>query len=631
MEKDMTDYSSPKTVLAFLLVVALLAHPVAACHVPVQSEYLSAQQESLAALGHGSQEFIAYSLEQSTGCENGFADIFPCDSVDLLAHLPLDEIGGGNGNDIWGWRDGSREYALIGRTNGTAFVDMTDPENPVYLGNLPTQVRSSSWRDIKVYQNHAFVVSDSAGLHGIQIFDLTRLRNVANPPAEFAPDALYSEFGSAHNIVINEDTGFAYAVGSDVCDGGLHIVDIRNPTSPVEAGCFDDDGYTHDAQCVIYHGPDATYQGSEICFASNEDTVTVVDVSDKSNPVMLSRNAYEGRSYTHQGWLTEDHAYFIVDDELDEQRRGHNAKTYVWDMSDLISPRLTGEHISDKMSIDHNQYVMGNYTYQANYQQGLTILEIVDPSRAKLKRVGFFDTYPESNAARFDGAWSVYPFLKSGAVIISDINRGLFIVRPRFSAALFVDGFESGNLDNWSRSKGNVAASAPGLKKTGFALEVTVDGTDTVSQVVALQPAREKSLQTSFLLKTNGIDLGGGEVEILRLVNKRKDTIVSLALEQRGAKYFVNLSARSDGELQLIGSTQVPRKRAVPLRVEWRQASAAGANDGTVSLVKKKRTRASRTTLDTTTTIDAVRLGLPSGSPAAIEGSFLLDDALIAQ
>ena len=99
-----------------------------------------------------------------------------------------------------------------------------------------------------------------------------------------------------------------------------------------------DDGYTHDAQCVTYQGPDSERRGREICFAANEDTVTVVDVTDKGAIEMLSRNAYQRFGYTHQGWLTEDHAYFIVDDELDEQRWNHNTKTYTWDMSDLANP-----------------------------------------------------------------------------------------------------------------------------------------------------------------------------------------------------------------------------------------------------------------------------------------------------
>ena len=137
--------------------------------------------------------------------------------------MPLADIGGGNGNDIWGWTDSqtNKEYAIMGRTTGTAFVDISDPENPVYLGNLPTHTANSSWRDIKVYNNHAFIVSEASG-HGMQIFDLSQLGTVGSPPVTFSNTAHYSDFGNAHNIVINEDSGFAYAVGTSTCSGGLH-------------------------------------------------------------------------------------------------------------------------------------------------------------------------------------------------------------------------------------------------------------------------------------------------------------------------------------------------------------------------------------------------------------------------
>ena len=100
-------------------------------------------------------------------------------------------------NDIWGWTDplDGKEYALLGRTTGTAFIDITDPNNPVYLGNLPTHTVSSLWRDIKVYTDHAFIVSEASG-HGMQVFDLTQLRNVPNPPVTFTADAHYSGFGN---------------------------------------------------------------------------------------------------------------------------------------------------------------------------------------------------------------------------------------------------------------------------------------------------------------------------------------------------------------------------------------------------------------------------------------------------
>ena len=111
----------------------------------------------------------------STNCVNGMADIYPCNNVDLMSFLPVSEIGGGELNDIWGWTDPvtGQEIAIVGRTTGTSFVDITDPDNAIYLGNLPTSSRfSSSWRDIKTYQDHAFIVSE-ANRSGLQIFDLT--------------------------------------------------------------------------------------------------------------------------------------------------------------------------------------------------------------------------------------------------------------------------------------------------------------------------------------------------------------------------------------------------------------------------------------------------------------------------
>ena len=369
----------------------------------------------------------------SLTCSNGMAGPFPCRAVSLESFLPLSAIGGGEGNDIWGWTDPEtgREYALMGKTTGTAFVDVSVPDRPVYLGDLPSHQQDrefSTWRDIKVYRDHAYVVSEKAG-HGMQVFDLSRLRGVTEPRT-WSEDAHYGRFGNAHNIAINEATGFAYAVGTNTCAGGLHMIDIRAPTNPLFAGCVADDGYTHDTQSVTYRGPDSRFSGREICFSCNEDTLTVVDVTDKRAPATLSRTTYDGAAYTHQGWLTEDQRHFLLNDELDEQQTGVRTTTYIFDVSDLRAPAVIGAYRGETQAIDHNLYTKGDRVYEANYRAGLRILDSSRVADGELHEVAYFDIYPAGDEAEFNGAWSSYPYFASGIVIVSGIEQGLFVLRP---------------------------------------------------------------------------------------------------------------------------------------------------------------------------------------------------------
>ncbi len=370
-------------------------------------------------------------------CENGFAGPYPCNGYDLMGHISLNTFGALRGNDSWGWTDPqtNREYALIGTDANAAFVDITDPTNPIYLGNLPTQTVSSNWRDIKVYNNHAFIVSEAPS-HGMQVFDLTRLRNVPNPPETFTPDAWYDGFGSAHNIVINEESGFAYAVGAMTLDdtifsfdGGPHFVNIQNPTNPVAAGGYPDDAYSHDAQVITYNGPDNEHIGKEILIGSNTNEVVIVDISDKANPIQISRIGYANIGYTHQGWFTEDQRYFVLGDELDELNFGYNSRSIVFDLEDLDNPALQMTYTGPTAAIDHNGYAKGDTFFLANYTAGIRVLDISSIGSSVIQEEGFFDTYPANDDAIFRGAWNVYPYFESENIIISDINSGLFIIR----------------------------------------------------------------------------------------------------------------------------------------------------------------------------------------------------------
>jgi choice-of-anchor B domain-containing protein len=367
-----------------------------------------------------------------TPCEDGMAGPYPCNGFDLLGHLDLDDLQASAGNDIWGWTDpdSGREYALVGLNNGTAFVDISDTDNLVYVGKLPTATTNSAWRDIKVYQNHAFIVSEADG-HGMQVFDLTRLRSVSGAPLSFTADARYTGFGDAHNIVINEDTGFAYAVGTarnDIYNGGVHFINISDPQNPVQAGGYAASGYTHDAQVVNYNGPDTDYTGREIFVGANESLVVVVDVTDKQNPTLITDLRYSNTSYTHQGWFTEDQRYFIFGDEGDEMDFGFNSRTLVFDFSDLDNPSLHATYLGPSIAIDHNGYVLGDEFFLANYTAGMRVVDLSQIEMNTLAEEAFFDSYPSGNNTSFNGVWSVYPYFSSGKVVMSDINSGLFVV-----------------------------------------------------------------------------------------------------------------------------------------------------------------------------------------------------------
>jgi len=357
------------------------------------------------------------------------AGSYPCSGIDLLSYMPLSDFSQTRGNDIWGWTDPQtgKEYAIYGVREGVVFVDVSDPVNPQYLVYVRSHTSASTWRDIKVYNNRAYLVSEASG-HGMQVYDLTRLRGVTST-VEHSPDAHFGDFGNAHNIVINEDTARAYAVGANQCSGGLYIMDISN-LQPTYAGCFSADGYTHDAQCVVYNGPDSEHVGKEICAAFNEDTLTLVDVTDAANPIQLSKAGYSGSRYTHQGWFDEQQAYIYANDELDEGNSDPKTRTLIFNCEDLDNPQFVKFFFHDTDAIDHNGYVHNGYMYQANYCAGAQVLKIWPDH--ELSQAAYFDVEPSCSSPSFSGSWSIYPYFPSGTIVVSGIESGLFVLK--FSA-----------------------------------------------------------------------------------------------------------------------------------------------------------------------------------------------------
>ncbi|MEL6907025.1 MAG: choice-of-anchor B family protein, partial [Planctomycetota bacterium] len=330
---------------------------------------------------------------------------FPAQGMEVEAWLTLEDLTGfegSGGNDCWGYVSPSgREYALVGVTTQSVVVEITDPANPTVVARMDGP--GSLWRDIKVYQDHFYAVSE--GGSGIQVFDLSQ---VDSGVVTLVNTITGQGTDETHNVAIDEDSGFLYRCGGD--RNGLRIYSLANPSQPVYVGGWFP-RYVHDAQVVTYtSGPYAGKQVAFCCAGLNNgagDTgLSILDVTNKSNIQVMSQLGYPGREYSHQGWLSEDRTRFYLGDELDE-RAGALQTTRVFDVTDLNNAVFTGEFTTPIRCISHNMYERDGLLFQANYTSGVRVFDVAaDPDQPE--EIAFFDTAPDRTDATFNGCWNVY-------------------------------------------------------------------------------------------------------------------------------------------------------------------------------------------------------------------------------
>ncbi len=354
--------------------------------------------------------------------------------VTLLSHVPIADFGGGSSgsNDCWGYVSPSgREYALIGNYNGVGIAEVTNPTAPVVLTEIPHP--GSTWSDMKVYDEYAYVVNENGG--GLQILDLRLIDQGIVTEAPANPQ----EFSSAHNVALNPESGFLYPCGTSPIAGFL-AYDLSAPANPqISQGWYWNDEYVHDVHFVNYD--DCPYAGRsgpcEIAFASCGGAgLRIIDVTDKANMTTIGSSTYTGLAYCHQAWTTEDRKYLLIGDEGDELAFGISTATYVFDVQDVANPTHVSTFTNGHYAIDHNLYVRGNFMYAANYASGLRIFDVTDAPNAQ--EVAWYDT-PSQPIVSYVGAWGVYPFLPSGNILISNMGTGLYVFDVTQVTGCFID------------------------------------------------------------------------------------------------------------------------------------------------------------------------------------------------
>ena len=298
--------------------------------------------------------------------------------------------------------DGS-EYALLGAKTGTAVYSIDDPDNIAEVGFVPGP--STNWREITSIGDHAYVVTDvmDSG-HSMQVIDLSFL------PDSVHLDTTYtSTFTMGHIIQkdIFSDAPYVYVMGTSTTSG-VHILDVSDPKNPVEIGLYAPGYYIHDAHIR-----------GDIMFAAAfyNFEMDIVDISDKSNPLLIGKITYDGKN-THSSSLTMDGKYLVMADEAD----GFPGR--IFNVEDFSNPIEVAQYTANDLSLVHNPYIKGDFCYISHNTEGLRILDISDPEVPV--EVGYYDTFSGPSGG-FSGLWSACPYFPSGKIIGGDRHEGLFV------------------------------------------------------------------------------------------------------------------------------------------------------------------------------------------------------------
>ena len=436
-----------------------------------------------------------------------------------------------------GWASPTgQEYALVGASKGLVIVDVTNPDVPVQIVQIPGP--DNFWKEIKTYSHYAYVVSE--GGQGVQIVDLSALPS-ANLPKKFykGDGAILDQLNTIHALHIDLAKGFLYAYGSNLFNGGTVILDLNDPWNPTYVGNFEQLGYIHDG----YVDNDTLYAGH-----INAGIFSIVDMKDKANPLVLNTQSTPN-NFTHNTWLSEDRKTIFTTDET------VNSFLASYDVSDPSDIKLLDQLQANpgSGSIVHNTHILGNYAITAWYTEGVSIVDVTKPDN--MVQTGIYDTYPQGSGGTFDGCWGVYPYLPSGNLVASNITPGeLWVLTPSYQRASYLQGKitdvstglpvigatvqitgnlsstkttgADGNYRTGQAQEGNVQAQ---VSKFGY-VSVTASANLITGEItlldVALTPANVYSVAGVVLRADNSMPIANANVAVLS-VNATYQTVTN--------------------------------------------------------------------------------------------------------
>ena len=398
-------------------------------------------------------------------------------------------------NDIWGYSSDDGEYALVGLYDGISVISITNPSSPIDLGFYPGP--NSMWRDIKTYGAYLYCINETGG--GLQILNLEQVIYGVSNPTYIENTNL--NFTTAHNLYIDEN-GILYVFGSNYSNGGVMMFDLQSsPESPIYLGNYSG-SYFHDGMvrgdtlwgAAIYNGE-----------------FSVVDVSDKSDPVLLATQSTPN-NFTHNCWISDDGNTLFTTDEVS----GAYVTSYdVFNLNDIEELDRIQAWSSNTNVIPHNTHVNGDFLITSYYTDGVSVVDASQPSN--LIEVAYYDTSDGYSGSGFNGAWGAYPFLPSRNILVSDIENGLYVLEPKYTNASFLEGYVTNSVNGAPISNVSIQISGSnnpslselnGFYETGVAnsgtYDVFVTASGYLSQTLSVTLSSEYITQLNVELTASG-------------------------------------------------------------------------------------------------------------------------------
>ncbi|MEQ1822223.1 MAG: choice-of-anchor B family protein [Fimbriimonadaceae bacterium] len=479
--------------------------------------------------------------------------------VRFLSQIALNQFPGSPtiGSALYGYTSPSgREYAIIGVRTGESVVDVTNPSTPVQIGFISGP--SSDWHENVTLGNYCYAVTDSGGAVGIRIIDLTNADSGNVSMVATYNGGTANPMSAVHTIQADPTTNRLYANGGN--NTGVVILDASNPTNLVRLGRWNTK-YVHD--CLVKNFTSGPYAGKQIIYAfCGTQGLYILDATNPAAITVLGSTPIygSGSTYCHSGSLTPDAKYMLVNDEFDENTGNtQSCTTIVVDVQDLAAPARVGQFKSGVSTIDHNSHLRDGHLFLSAYEGGLRIYNAANP--LGLFETGYFDTYPSgTSTANYNGNWGVYAYFASGNIILSDRQRGLFVLDPTEAIGLGAPivsfnsaGIVSGGIAEARKSDDTYLVLGPVARTVGtgsFFFQTTF------SPVVTLDVTLEARGNGTGRAYLKNLSTGNWDLVVAGILNGTDRTLTVTGVNPTN---YVNASGQIEGRVDVVAPSSGSR------------------------------------------------------------------------